>query len=145
MENLWWGALLHDVGKIAVDPAIQNKPDKLTLEEYRHLMIHAQIGPSIVAPVANQKILDIIRHHHDYYNGTGFDQTIKGEDIPVEARIVAVADAFDAMTSDRPYSSRLSPETAAAEINSCAGAQFDPVVVNTFLRSIVEIVSAQVR
>jgi HD-GYP domain-containing protein (c-di-GMP phosphodiesterase class II) len=109
-------------------------------------MIHTQIGPSIVEPVANQNILGIIRHHHDRYDGIGLEQTAKGEDIPTEARIVAVADAFDAMTSDRPYCASLSPETAAAEIKGCAGTQFDPVVVTAFLRvPIAEIASIQVR
>jgi len=132
LDNLHWGALLHDIGKIAVDPSIQNKPDKLTKEEYRHIMIHSQIGPSIVEPVANKGIQEIILHHHDRYDGKSFGQETTGEDIPMGARIVAVADTFDAMTSDRPYRGALSVEEACTEIQKCSGTQFDPVVVNAF-------------
>ena len=121
MDDLHWGALLHDVGKIAVDPGIQNKTDRLTREEYSHIMTHAQIGPSIVEPVANQDILGIIRHHHARYDGAGFGQKIAGEEIPLGAKIVAVADTFDAMTSDRPYRQALSHDTACAEIEKNSG------------------------
>jgi response regulator RpfG family c-di-GMP phosphodiesterase len=106
MQDLKWGALLHDVGKIAVDPGILNKPDKLAPEEYRYIMTHAIVGPSLIQPFANGDILGIILHHHDHYDGSGLDQDMTGMDIPRGARIVAVADAFDAMTSDRPLPSR---------------------------------------
>lgn len=133
LDNLHWGSLLHDVGKIAVDPAIQNKPGKLTAEEYRHLMLHAQIGPSIVEPIANQVILGIIRHHHDRYDGAGNEPEIRGEDIPLGARIVAVADTYDAMTSDRPYRATMTGEVACAEIIRCRGTQLDPAIADAFL------------
>ena len=133
LEDLRWGALLHDVGKIAVDPLIQNKPGKLTAEEYRHIMVHAQVGPDIVKPLVNQKIVAIIRHHHDRYDGSGLDQTVRGEDIPLGARILVVADTFDAMTSDRPYRSAISAREALDEIRRCSGTQFDPGVVSAFL------------
>ena len=132
LDNLRWGALLHDVGKIAIDPAIQNKPGKLTDEEYRHLMVHAQIGPEIVQPIANQEITEIIRCHHYRYDGQGIDQTVKGAEIPLGARIVAVADTYDAMTTDRPYRGALSQEVALNEIKRCSGTQFDPVVSAVF-------------
>jgi putative two-component system response regulator len=133
MDDLHWGALLHDIGKIAVDPHIQNKPETLSKEEYRHIMIHSQIGPSIVEPVANKGIQSIIQHHHDRYDGTGYGQEVAGDNIPMGARIVAVADTFDAMTSDRPYRKALTVEESCEEIAKCSGTQFDPNVVKAFL------------
>jgi putative two-component system response regulator len=134
LEDLRWGALLHDVGKIAVDSAIQNKPGKLTSEEYSHVMTHALIGPRIVRPVANERVLEIITHHHDRYDGSGLNQSVIGEDIPLGARILAVADTFDAMTSDRPYRDAMSSADVMSEIARCAGTQFDPNVVGAFLQ-----------
>lgn len=134
LEDLRWGALLHDVGKIAVDPAIQNKPGRLTPEEYEHIMLHANIGSGIVKPVASERVVEMVSHHHDHYDGSGLNQTVGGEDIPLGARVLAVADAFDAMTSDRPYRPALSIDEAIAEIGRCTGTQFDPVVVTAFLK-----------
>jgi putative two-component system response regulator len=141
MDNLNWGALLHDVGKIAVDPTIQNKPSALTAEEYSHMMMHAQIGPSIVEPVANRDILEIIRCHHYRYDG-GTNQRAKGTDIPLGARIVAVADTYDAMTSDRPYRRGMSGEVACAEIRRCSGTQFDPSVAEAFPHALSTLLQA---
>jgi len=134
LDDLLWGALLHDVGKIAVDPAILNKPGELTSEEYRHIMTHAVVGPSLVRPLLNDRIVDIISHHHDHYDGSGLDQTVLGEDIPLGARIVAVADAFDAMTSNRPYRSAMSTDEAMTEMKRCRGTQFDPNVTDILLQ-----------
>jgi len=135
LDNLRWGSLLHDVGKIAVDQFIQNKPGKLTPAEYEHIMIHAQVGAGIVKPVVNMSVVAIIEHHHDHYDGSGLHQLVKGEDIPLGARILAVADAFDAMTSNRPYRPAMPEEAARQEIERCLGAQFDPVVARAFLDS----------
>jgi putative nucleotidyltransferase with HDIG domain len=136
MEDLRWGSLLHDIGKIAIDQVIQNKPDKLTSEEYEHIMIHAHVGADIVRPLVNGKIIDMIEHHHDHYDGSGLHQVITGNDIPLGARIMAVADAFDAMISDRPYRPAMSIRDAIDEIKHCAGTQFDPVVVTAFLNTV---------
>lgn len=136
LEDLRWAALLHDVGKIAIDPDILNKPGELTPEEYRHIMTHAIIGPNIVKPMVNKGVVEIISHHHDHYDGSGLDQIVSGEDIPLGARILAVADAFDAMTSDRPYRAAMTDEEAIEEIGRCRSTQFDPVVASTFLNTI---------
>ena len=136
MEDLRWGSLLHDIGKIAINQVIQNKPGKLTHEEYEHIMIHASVGARIVQPVVNGKISDMIEHHHDHYDGSGLHQVVAGSDIPLGARIIAVADAFDAMTSDRPYRSAMSIAQAVEEVERSADTQFDPVVVAAFLRTL---------
>lgn len=134
IEDLRWGGLLHDVGKIAVDQLIQNKTGELTPEEYEHIMIHAHVGAGIVKPVVNGKVVEMIEHHHDHYDGSGMNQVVIGEDIPLGARILAVADAFDAMTSDRPYRSAMSIGEALSEIMRCTGTQFDPVVAAAFFK-----------
>jgi len=136
MEDLHWAALLHDVGKIAVDPDILNKPSELTSGEYRHIMTHAVIGPSLVKPFVNDNVVDIISHHHDHYDGGGLDQAVRGKDIPLGARIVAVADAYQAMTSDRPYRKALSTLDAVEEMLWYSGSQFDPIVSNILINII---------
>jgi len=133
-EDLRWGTLLHDIGKIAIAPLIQNKPSKLTPEEYRHIMMHIQVGARIVRPVVNEKVVEIIEHHHDHYDGSGLHQVVVGEDIPLGARIVTVADAFDAMTSDRSYRLAMSTEETLDEIRRRSGTQFDPVVVTALFK-----------
>jgi putative two-component system response regulator len=135
IEDLRWGSLLHDVGKIAVDQFVQNKPGKLTPSEYEHIMIHAQIGAGIVKPVVNERVVAIVEHHHDHYNGTGLHQVIAGKDIPLGARILAIADAYDAMTSDRPYRPALPVDEARQEIMRCIDTQFDPIVASAFLKT----------
>ena len=136
MDNLRWGSLLHDIGKVAVDPAIQNKPGKLTREEYEHIMTHVRVGAGIVQPLVSEKITEMIEHHHDHYNGGGLHQLIAGDDIPLGSRILAIADAFDAMIRDRPYRSAMSITQIVEEIKRCAGTQFDPVVVAAFLNTV---------
>jgi len=98
-------------------------------------MIHASVGAGIVKPVVNEKVVEMIDHHHDHYDGTGLHQVVAGEDIPLGARILALADAFDAMISDRPYRSAMSVEEALDEIRRCTGTQFDSVVVTAFLET----------
>jgi len=135
LENLRWAALLHDIGKIGIDASVQNKPGALTPSEYDYILTHCSIGPGIVQPLVNDEIVNMIRHHHASYDGTGHKQIISGDDIPLGARILAVADAFDAMTSDRPYRAAMSAAKAIAEVKRCAGTQFDPAVVKAFLKT----------
>ncbi len=134
LQDLYWGAMLHDIGKIAVDPEILNNSGALTPEEYRHIMTHTILSLNIAKNMFNERVLEIISHHHDRYDGSGFNQTIAGEEIPLGARILALADAFDAMTSERPYRAAMSHEKAFMEIGRCCGTQFDPGVASTFLK-----------
>jgi putative nucleotidyltransferase with HDIG domain len=136
LDDLRWASLLHDVGKIAVDPNILNKLGELTSNEYRHIMTHAIIGPSLVKPFVNDRVVDIISHHHDHYDGSGLDQRIRGKDIPLGARIVAVADAFQAMISDRPYRRAMSRLDAIDEMLWYSGSQFDPIVANILISNV---------
>jgi len=135
LENLRWAALLHDIGKIGIDSSVQNKPGILTPTEYNYILTHCSIGPGIVRPLVNEKIVEVIRHHHDSYDGNGLNQKVKGENIPLGSRILAVADSFDAMTSDRPYRKAMPANEAIAEIKRCAGTQFDPKVVKAFIKT----------
>jgi putative nucleotidyltransferase with HDIG domain len=135
LENLRWAALLHDIGKIGIDSRVQNKPGSLTPREYDYVLTHCNIGPGIVAPLVNQEIIDVIRHHHDSYDGKGLNQVVYGSDRPLGARIMAVADSFDAMTTGKPYRSALPAAEAVFEIQRCSGTQFDPDVVRAFLAS----------
>jgi putative two-component system response regulator len=135
LENLHWAALLHDIGKIGIDSTIQNKQGQLTPQEYDYILTHCVIGPGIVGPLVNEKIIEVIKHHHDSYDGNSVNQKASGINIPLGARILAVADSFDAMTSDRPYRTAMSAIKAVGEIKRCAGTQFDPAVVKAFLKT----------
>jgi HD-GYP domain-containing protein (c-di-GMP phosphodiesterase class II) len=126
-------ALLHDIGKIGVPDSILNKEGTLTEEEWEQIKAHPQDGVEILRHVINLvNCLPAILHHHEHYDGNGYPSGLKGEDIPAEARILAVADAYDAITSLRPYRQRLSPQQALDELKRCAGTQFDPGLVEVF-------------
>ena len=130
-----YAALLHDIGKIGIDEAILNKPGKLTAEEYEEMKKHPLIGHQILAPVKFLgPVAQMVLHHQEWYDGRGYPSGLKGEKIPLGSRIVAVIDAWDAMTSDRPYRKALGREKAIAELQKGAGTQFDPAVVEAFLK-----------
>jgi diguanylate cyclase (GGDEF)-like protein len=127
-------ALLHDIGKIGISDEILNKQDKLTAEEWEAIKIHPQLGATIVGRVRHlAPCTPGILHHHERYDGSGYPKGLKGEEIPLEARILAIADAFAAMISERTYSRALSYEEALKEIKQGANKQFDPKLVEVFL------------
>ncbi len=136
IESLEYAALLHDVGKIGVMESIISKTSSLTASEFSKMKNHPVIGFNIINEIDGLKdVAMLIRSHHEFYDGNGYPDGIKGEDIPLESRILAVADAYDAMTSKRPYRRRaLSVEEAADELKRCAGSQFDPNIVRIFLK-----------
>ena len=128
------GGVLHDVGKIAVDNAILSKPGRLTDEEYEKMKVHPERGARMLQDVDFLKrIIPFCLYHHERYDGQGYPYGLKGEDIPVEGRLIAVADTFDAMTSNRPYRKGLTPDAAIAEIEKGKGTQFDPVCADALV------------
>lgn len=134
IEGARWGALLHDIGKIGVPDGILRKPGRLTPEEYALMKRHPVIGAEILAPVKRlATVAPIVRAHHERYDGHGYPDGLKGEAIPLPARILTVADAYSAMTDDRVYRRGLSHAEAADELRRQAGRQFDPRVVEHFL------------
>jgi len=134
MPDIERGVLLHDIGKIGIPDAILLKPGPLTPEEWKVMRSHPDIGRRIVEKIPFLRgAVPIVYNHHERWDGTGYPQGLRGEEIPLGPRIFALADALDAMTFDRPYSSAISFETARDEIKRCAGTHFDPAVVNTFL------------
>jgi putative nucleotidyltransferase with HDIG domain len=138
LEALEWGGLLHDVGKIGVPDDVLKKADKLTRDERMIMNSHPVLGAEIIAPVTKLAAeLPIIRHHHEWYNGSGYPDRLIGDEIPKLARVLHVADAFEAMTAARPY--RMTPltlEQALAELRKFAGIQFDPEMVDAFVRTV---------
>ncbi len=137
LEALEWGGLLHDIGKIGVPDDVLLKPDRLTKEERAMMNAHPVIGANIIAPVTKlAPELPIIRHHHEWYNGSGYPDRLIGDEIPKLARVLHVADAFEAMTAARPYRMKpLTSEQAIAELRKFAGVQFDPVMVDAFAKT----------
>ena len=126
--------LLHDIGKIGILDAVLSKPDKLTDEEFMIMKSHPTIGAAIITPIPQlREMVEGVRHHHERFDGRGYPDGLAGEQIPLMGRIIGVADAFDAMTSDRVYRPRLSDETALAELKKHSGTQFDPNAVKAFL------------
>ncbi len=140
IDTIALGAELHDVGKIGVSESVLHKAGKLSDAEYRHIMEHTVIGARILGPLMRDApgALSIVRSHHERLDGTGFPDSLKGDQIPFEARLVSVADAFDAMTSVRPYRPSLSVKHAMRELEEGQGVQFDPQVVKAFLKAYAE-------
>jgi putative nucleotidyltransferase with HDIG domain len=137
LEALEWGGLLHDVGKIGVPDRVLLKQERLNRDERMIMNAHPVLGAQIIAPVTKlAPELPIIRHHHEWFNGSGYPDRLIGDEIPKLARVLHVADAFEAMTAARPY--RMTPltaEQALAELRKFAGIQFDPVVVDAFVKT----------
>jgi HD-GYP domain-containing protein (c-di-GMP phosphodiesterase class II) len=135
VRDLRLGAIFHDIGKIAVPDAILNKPGKLTAEEFEIVKAHTIVGEQILAPVPFlDGVRRIVRHDHERWDGRGYPDELRGDAIPLGSRIVFVVDSFHAMTSDRPYRKAMAESEAIGELNTNAGTQFDPAVVEAFVR-----------
>ena len=134
LQALEAAALLHDMGKIAVPEHILNKPSKLTAGEFEKMKLHASVGADILSSISfPYPVVPIVRHHHENWDGTGYPDGLRGTQIPLGARILAVVDCFDALTSDRPYRRRLADSDAIAILMERRGVMYDPLVVDTFV------------
>ena len=137
VQSVELGAVLHDIGKVRVPEAILNKRGALTEEEWEVMRTHPVVGEQIIRPIQSlQSILPIVRHHHERWDGSGYPDGLAGSAIPLGARIVAVCDAYRAMTEDRPYRTALSEAVARNELEQGAGAQFDADCVQALLRAL---------
>lgn len=135
LDDIRRGALLHDIGKIGISDSILLKPGKLTEEEWKEMKKHPYIGYKILEGIKFlEGAAEIVYAHHERFDGTGYPRGLKGEEIPIGARLFAVSDILDAMTSDRPYRKALPFDAARDEIVRCSGTQFDPEVVGVFLK-----------
>ncbi|HET9039833.1 MAG TPA: HD domain-containing phosphohydrolase [Gemmatimonadales bacterium] len=140
LDGIRLGGELHDIGKIGTREAVLHKPGTLTPEEFRQITEHPALGERMLLPLAQESpdVLRIVRSHHERLDGRGFPDGLRGEKIPIEARIVAVADAFDAMTTERPYRDARQPDDAVAELRRVAGTQLDPAAVEAFVDAFPE-------
>ena len=145
-EAIRWAAMLHDIGKIGIPDDILNKPGPLTKTEFNIIKQHPDMGAVIIEPIDKlTEVAPLIRAHQEKFDGSGYPQGLKEEEIPLGARIIAVVDAYIAMTDDRVYRAALSHEEAVEELTRYAGSQFDPDVVNTFLKVIAQERKTQTR
>ena len=134
LETLRVGGALHDIGKLTVPTRILSKPGPLTPDELERIRTHPAAGARLIEPIESvRSALPYVLHHHERWDGTGYPDRLGGVAIPVEARVLAVADAFDAMTSGRPYRQAMAEREALKEVERCAGCQFDPEIAHAFL------------
>jgi putative two-component system response regulator len=134
INDMWLAGFLHDIGKIGIQESVLNKPGKLTAGEWDLIQQHPVLAERILCPIEElSDVIKIVRHHHERFDGSGYPDGLKGGAIPLGARILSVADAYDALTSKRPYRDALSHENAVAVLEEAAGSQFDPVIVRAFL------------
>jgi putative nucleotidyltransferase with HDIG domain len=133
LQTLYMGGLLHDIGKIGIDDAVLRKPSRLSDEEYEHIKQHPELGCRILADLTPlSDVLPAVLHHHEQWDGNGYPCALSGEQIPLMARIMAVADAYDAMSSDRPYRKGMPADRVDEIFRGGAGSQWDPEVVAAF-------------
>lgn len=138
-ENIKYAGVLHDIGKIGIDTGVLHKPKSLSHTEYEHIKTHPVISVKIVEPLRSIKpILPLILYNHEKYDGTGYPHGLKGDQIPLGARIIAIADSYDAMTSDRAYRTALTKEQAFLILQNGKGKHWDPVLVDTFIELMSE-------
>lgn len=139
VQSIWLAGFLHDIGKIGIKESVLNKPGALDEGEWRSIQEHPVVAERILGPIEELgDVIRIVRHHHERYDGTGYPDGLKAADIPLGARILTVADAFDALTSKRSYRDALSVDEAVAVLEEEAGSQFDPVIVRAFVSSLAQ-------
>ncbi len=136
IEEIRVAGVVHDIGKTHVPESVRLTPQQLTAEEFEVMKAHAALGARILEPLREEGLGRIVRHHHERFDGQGYPDHLKGEDIPLGARIMAVAESFDAMVSDHAYKSARTFDDAIAEVRRCSGTQFDPNVVSAFLNRV---------
>lgn len=137
IQALRVGGPLHDIGKLALEPELLRKADPLTSDELEEIRTHPERGVELLnGDTSLHPARECVLHHHERWDGSGYPDGLAGHEIPIEARILAVADAYDAMTNDRPYRAALSDDEARAELERCAGSQFDPSLAHAFLQLI---------
>jgi len=136
IQDIWLAGLLHDIGKIGVRESVLNKPGKLDASEWESIQRHPVVAERILCPIEElSAVISMVRHHHERFDGSGYPDGLQGADIPLGARILSVADAYDALTSRRPYRDALSVKEALSVLEDASGSQFDPVIVRAFVSS----------
>ncbi len=136
IDDMWLAGFLHDIGKIGIQESVLNKPGELTACEWDLIKQHPVLAERILRPIEElSEVIKVVRHHHERYDGSGYPDGLAGSEIPLGARILSVADAYDALTSKRPYRDALSHTDTIAVLEEAAGTQFDPVIVRAFLSS----------
>jgi putative nucleotidyltransferase with HDIG domain len=135
-EELRLAAMLHDIGKVGIPETILHKSGPLDASEWETMKTHTDLGSKILEPLqAMTHIREMIRHHHEFYDGSGYPDRLEGDNIPYGARVIAIADAYDTITSERTYKKARTPEDAFAELERCAANQFDPEIVRVFVEA----------
>ena len=136
LEQLRYAAIFHDIGKIAIPDAILNKPAPLSDDERAVMMEHPRLGAEMIAPIPflGGEVREMVGRDHEHWDGTGYPDGLRGEQIPLGARIILVVDSYHAMITDRPYRRAMAKQEAVAELARCSGTQFDPKVVGAFVR-----------
>jgi HD-GYP domain-containing protein (c-di-GMP phosphodiesterase class II) len=130
---------VHDIGKIGIGNSILGKAGPLTNEEYLEIQKHSEAGHRILSSVNEfSEIAEYVLTHQERWDGSGYPQSLKGEEIPIQARMIAIADAYDAMTADRTYHNKITPAAALEEIMKCAGTQFDPEIARVFVGKVAK-------
>src|SRR4029077_15833169 len=134
IEEIRLGGMLHDVGKVGIVESILNKTGPLNPDEWESMKRHVEFGSKLLEPLrGTERIREMVAHHHEFFDGSGYPDGLTGSQIPLGARIIAIADAYDTITSERTYKKARTPQEAFLELERCGGAQFDPEIVRTFV------------